>query len=266
MTTSTSVLSTGANLGLKKIACALSANLTRDGLLVALTLGSGAVDAISVLGLGKVFTAFMTGNLVSVGERIAGGSGTAWVRLAIVLGAFIVGVLTSTLIVNPTRGSGVWPRRVTAALSISMAAQAVFFGIWLAVSGRPSVSTIETLLGFSALAMGVQTAAVFSLGVQGVFTTAATATLTVLTGDAAQWAKTRPDRRLLARILLALIGGAVSGAVLIYHARDYAPLVPLTALTFVVAAAAIAFDANGHSRRHGPQTTGVVASAPTVGR
>ena len=190
----------------------------------------------------------MTGKLVFVGERIAGGSGTSWVRLAIALGAFVIGVFLATLVVNPTRGSGVWPRRVTTALSISLAAQAVFFAIWVGVSGRPSVSTAETLLGFSALAMGVQTAAVFSLGVQGIFTTAATATLTVLTGDAAHWAKTRPDRRLLACIVLALIGGSVSGGVLMYHARDYAPLVPLAALAFVVAAAAITFDGNGHSR------------------
>ena len=35
----------------------------RDLLLFALTVSSGAVDAISFFALGKVFTAFMTGNL-----------------------------------------------------------------------------------------------------------------------------------------------------------------------------------------------------------
>jgi uncharacterized membrane protein YoaK (UPF0700 family) len=35
----------------------------RGWLLVALSAASGAVDAVSWLGLGKVFSAFMTGNL-----------------------------------------------------------------------------------------------------------------------------------------------------------------------------------------------------------
>ena len=43
----------------------------RDLLLHALTVSSGAVDAISFLALGKVFSAFMTGNIAFLGLRIA---------------------------------------------------------------------------------------------------------------------------------------------------------------------------------------------------
>ncbi len=43
----------------------------RDVLLVALTVASGAVDAISYFGLGKIFSAFMTGNIVYLGFGIA---------------------------------------------------------------------------------------------------------------------------------------------------------------------------------------------------
>ena len=43
----------------------------RDLPLIALTVSSGAIDAISYLGLGKVFTAFMTGNIVFLGLRTA---------------------------------------------------------------------------------------------------------------------------------------------------------------------------------------------------
>jgi len=39
----------------------------RDLLLNGLTFSSGAVDAISFLTLGKVFTAFMTGNIAFLG-------------------------------------------------------------------------------------------------------------------------------------------------------------------------------------------------------
>src|SRR5215471_20436617 len=44
----------------------------RNWLLAALTISSGAVDAISFLALGKVFTAFMTGNVAFLGMGIAG--------------------------------------------------------------------------------------------------------------------------------------------------------------------------------------------------
>ena len=43
----------------------------RDVLLVALTVASRAVDAISYLGLGKIFSAFMTGNILFLGFGIA---------------------------------------------------------------------------------------------------------------------------------------------------------------------------------------------------
>jgi len=43
--------------------------------LAALTVVSGIVDAVSYLGLGHVFTANMTGNVVLVGFGIAGAPG-----------------------------------------------------------------------------------------------------------------------------------------------------------------------------------------------
>jgi uncharacterized membrane protein YoaK (UPF0700 family) len=217
------------------------ATARRDGFLMALTLGSGATDAICFLALGKVFSAFMTGNLVFLGLRISGTPGPVVHSILTPLCAFAVGVVCATLIVNPTRGSQVWPRRVTVALSVTAFAELCFVGLWLAVSGHPSVLVTDILLGLSALGMGVQTAAVFSLGIQGVFTTAATATLAVLMGDTAHWSNTRPDRRVLAGILAALVAGAALGGALVVHARSYAPLLPLLASSSVVVIAALAF-------------------------
>jgi uncharacterized protein DUF1275 len=48
----------------------------RDSLLIALTVASGAVDAISYFGLGKTFSAFITGNMVFLGIRNRQPSGT----------------------------------------------------------------------------------------------------------------------------------------------------------------------------------------------
>jgi len=49
----------------------------RNRLLDALTVSSGAVDAVSFLALGKVFTAFVTGNVAFLGMAIASTTGSA---------------------------------------------------------------------------------------------------------------------------------------------------------------------------------------------
>jgi uncharacterized membrane protein YoaK (UPF0700 family) len=217
--------------------------LARNKLLLALTLSSGAVDAICFLGLGKVFTAFMTGNFVFLGLRIAGAPGPHIVSVIVAMCAFAAGVLLATRIVRPAPRSNAWPRRVTLALGVTVVAQAAFAALWLCVGGHPSLTAAYFLLGISALGMGFQTAAVFSLGIQGVFTTAATATFTVLSGDSAHWSNTSPERHRLAALLIALTLGAVAGGLLMIHARDFAPLLPLCASVLVVVIAALRFPA-----------------------
>src|SRR6266403_5290013 len=74
----------------------------RDLLLNALTVSSGAVDAISFLALGKVFTAFMTGNIAFLGLRVAGAAAPGAVAILVSMATFTVGVFLSTLIVKPS--------------------------------------------------------------------------------------------------------------------------------------------------------------------
>src|SRR5437763_6307598 len=72
----------------------------RNWLLDALTISSGAVDAVSFLALGKVFTAFVTGNVAFLGMAIASTTGSTiygvapprviWVLAA--LGGFAGGI------------------------------------------------------------------------------------------------------------------------------------------------------------------------------
>src|SRR5438477_5268547 len=95
----------------------------RDLLLAALTVSSGAIDAISFLALGKVFSAFMTGNIAFLGLRLAGAGGPGVVAIFTSMLAFAVGVYLSTRIVNTSR-DGLWPQRVTLALGISLLAHA----------------------------------------------------------------------------------------------------------------------------------------------
>jgi uncharacterized membrane protein YfcA len=104
--------------------------------------------------------------------------------------------------------------------------------------------------------MGIQTATAVVLGVHAVFTTAATATWTVLAGDAAHWSGTRIERRRLAMVLGGTVIGALAGALLLAHARLWMPLLPalLTAGVAVVARCSV--------ERYADATRTAVSSAP----
>src|ERR1700719_4657036 len=198
----------------------------RDLLLNALTASSGAVDAISFLALGKVFSAFMTGNIAFLGLRVAGASAPGAVAIIVSMVAFAVGVYLSTQIVKPFEASGIWPGRVTVALGVSLIAHAVFLAVWFATDGQPSVDVAHVLLGSWGFAMGIQSAAVRTLHVDGVFTTAATATVIFLVGDLVDWRATVAERRRLAGVLISLFLGATAGGPLLVHAHIYAPVLP----------------------------------------
>jgi uncharacterized membrane protein YoaK (UPF0700 family) len=213
----------------------------RDLLLNALAVSSGAVDAISFLALGKVFSAFMTGNIAFLGLRVAGASAPGGVAIVVSMAAFAVGVYLSTRIVRPSEGTGMWPRRVTVALGVSLIAHAVFLAVWFASNGQPSIDVAHVLLGSWGLAMGMQSAAVRTLHVEGVFTTAATATIILLVGDMTTWSATVAERRRLASVLVSLFVGATAGGLLLVHAHIYAPVLPFVITVMTVATAAIAF-------------------------
>jgi uncharacterized membrane protein YoaK (UPF0700 family) len=211
----------------------------RDLLLNALTISSGAVDTISFLALGKVFSAFMTGNIAFLGLRVAGASAPGAVAILVSIGGFAAGVYLSTRIVQPAEGSVTWPRAVTNALGVSLIAHALFLTIWFASNGQPSNTVAHVLLGSWGFAMGIQSAAVRRLQVEGVFTTAATATIIFLVGDLANWTATVAERRRLAGVLVSLFVGATAGGVLLVKAHIFAPVLPFVITVAAVATAAI---------------------------
>jgi uncharacterized membrane protein YoaK (UPF0700 family) len=220
----------------------------RDILLNALAVSSGAIDAISFLDLGKVFSAFMTGNIAFLGLRAARANGPDKLFVLVAMAGFAVGVYLSTRIVRPSDAFGIWSQRVTVALCLSLIAHAAFLSVWFASNGRPSVGVIPVLLGSWGLAMGMQSAAVRRLHVDGVFTTAATATIIFLAGDLANWSASAKEGRRLAGVLASLFVGATAGGLLSVHAHIYAPVLPFVITVVVVATAAFALgnlDAEG---------------------
>src|SRR5438552_18261790 len=59
--------------------------------LIALTFTTGLIDAVSYLGLGRVFTANMTGNVVLLGFGIAGAGGLPVLAPVLSLVSFLLG-------------------------------------------------------------------------------------------------------------------------------------------------------------------------------
>jgi uncharacterized membrane protein YoaK (UPF0700 family) len=205
---------------------------SRDLMLVALTIASGAVDAISYFGLGKIFSAFMTGNIVFLGLGIANLKEPclpAVLALSTFAAGSYLGLRMATL---RSEESGWWPPRMSVLLGLVALAEAGFLVVWMATAGHPSTAMADVLLVLFSLAMGIQTAAVRSLGVQGVFTTAGTFTLVAFTGTFAG-SRSKVETPRLIGVLVGLVAGALAGGLLFLHARSYAPALPL-AITVVV--------------------------------
>jgi uncharacterized membrane protein YoaK (UPF0700 family) len=227
----------------------------RDPLLMALTVSSGAIDAITYLVLGKVFAAFMTGNVVFLGFRAAGAGDLNAVRIAISLAAFSAGGFLTRLLAKSLRfadgsfgrDSGAWLREMTIALGIVVIAQAGCLTVWVATGGWPSNGVADILVAIWSLAMGAQSAAVASFGIGGVYTTAATGTIIFLM----DWPRLATDRRRLVGVLISLFFGAAAGGLLLKYARVYAPVLPLIGGVLALAIAAITLRKRGAVRDRG---------------
>jgi uncharacterized membrane protein YoaK (UPF0700 family) len=206
----------------------------RDVLLIALTVASGAVDAISYFGLGKTFSAFMSGNIVYLGFEIANLSAPAVLPIIVALSMFAAGSYLGLRIWTlRSHDAGLWTPTVSILLVLAASAEAAFLAVWVETAGHPSAAIAHILLALYSLAMGIQTAAVRSLGVRGVFTTAGTFTLVSLTGVYAGATPSAEKPRLIG-VLVGLVVGAICGGLLFVHARSYAPVVPLTMTVLVI--------------------------------
>src|SRR5256712_8998089 len=88
-------------------------DLGRDAMLLMLTWAAGTVDAISYLGLGRVFTAMMTGNTVLLALAVSEGESMAVMRSVLALAGFSAGAAAGAPIVMDSYARGGWPSRLT---------------------------------------------------------------------------------------------------------------------------------------------------------
>jgi uncharacterized membrane protein YoaK (UPF0700 family) len=200
-------------------------------LLVCLTVVTGLVDSFSYLSLGHVFVANMTGNVVFLGFGLAGAGDIA-------VGASLVAVLAFTL---GAATGGRWavrrpPHRghLLAAAAATQAGLVVVAAVVADTAGVRSSAARLTLVGVLALAMGAQNAVARRLAVPDLTTTVLTLTVTGMVADATSWSVRL--RRLLS--VAAMLGGALTGGVLLRWVSTAAPLWLAAALLSVCAVSA----------------------------
>jgi uncharacterized membrane protein YoaK (UPF0700 family) len=204
--------------------------------LAALTVVSGFIDAVSFLGLGRVFTANMTANVLLIGFAVAGAAGFSLTASLCALGAFLVGAVAGgrlALRFRPVRNLLLAAMVIEAACT---AAAATVAGIVPAVgTGWPRYTVIALL----AAGVGLRNSAVRRLGVPDMSTTVLTTTLTGLASRSRLAGGTNPHARLGTTTVVSMFCGALVGAVLVLHAGATWSLGMAAA---VVAAAALYFS------------------------
>ncbi|GAA2892381.1 YoaK family protein [Streptosporangium fragile] len=184
----------------------------RTGLMLALTFSTGVIDAVGYLGLDRVFTGNMTGNIVILGMGLAGTDDLPVTGPVIALAGFLAGAVLAGRVARGAHPG--WSARTTWLLlgvAVLLAASAVPGLVSPAVTGAWRDPVTATL----GVAMGVQAGAARTAAVKDVTTVVVTSTLVGLAFDArlASGATQPWLRRLLA---VALIGaGALAGAQLL---------------------------------------------------
>ena len=211
------------------------------GLMLALTFSTGVIDAVGYLGLDKVFTGNMTGNVVILGMALAGANGLPIVGPVIALLLFMTGAAISGRTLKG-RPAG-WSHLNTALFGFVGVILLVAALVALFVAERPEWLNL-VLTGALGLAMGVQAGAARHIGVADVTTVVVTSTIVGLAFDSVfggggnkNWA-----RRLLAIVLIGT--GAAVGALLL---QVHLGLGMLLAAVITIGAAAL-----GHLGRPHP--------------
>src|ERR1700751_2630047 len=116
------------------------------------TFTTGLIDATSYLGLGHVFTANMTGNIVFLGFGIAGSGGLPVVAPLVSLAAFLLGAGAGGVLAARTADHH--PRHFAWALAIEVSLIAVAAVVVGVVDVRPDAVSGDTVIALLALAMG----------------------------------------------------------------------------------------------------------------
>jgi uncharacterized membrane protein YoaK (UPF0700 family) len=180
--------------------------------LLGLTFTTGVVDAASYLGLGHVFTANMTGNIVLLGFGIAGSGGLPVLAPLVSLAAFLAGSVLAARLAGALGGQA---RRLARTLLLETGVVALAALLAIGVTITPNHLSGDAVIALLAFGMGARNATVKRIGFPDLTTTVLTMTLTGLAADSpAAGGDGRGSARRVAAVL-AMLAGAIAGALLL---------------------------------------------------
>lgn len=200
---------------------AKSSSLPR--LLLLLSATTGLVDAASVLGLGKVFTANMTGNVVFLGFAAAGTPGfkvipSVLALLSFMVGAWGAGRLARAHTDRPLRRWLLWAALIEGGLLWI----AALIALKVDVASQAPELAVLAVIALTGFAMGLRNATVRQLKVPDLTTTVLTLTITGIAADRANGTSPNLARRFGA--VFSIFAGAAIGALLLRYGGLPLPL------------------------------------------
>ena len=197
----------------------------RVPLLLLLSATTGLVDAASVLGLGKVFTANMTGNVVFLGFAASGAPGFKILPFVAALASFMIGAVVGGRTGKAYQGGS--ERRwliVAAFVETALLWAAALLAIGFDVATQSPEARLYLIIGSTGVAMGYRNATIRQLKVPDLTTTVLTLTLTGLGADSRAAGGTGPNWHRRVGAAVSIFAGAALGAGLFVHVGLYAPL------------------------------------------
>jgi uncharacterized membrane protein YoaK (UPF0700 family) len=147
--------------------------------LLVLTFTTGIVDAVSFLGLGRVFTANMTGNVVLLGFGIAGAGGLPIAAPFASLGAYALGAVGGGRVARHVGRE----RLLTTGLAIEVALLASAAVLAAATTITPGAVAAYVLIVVLAFVMGLRSACIRRLGASDISTVVLTMLLVDLASE-----------------------------------------------------------------------------------
>lgn len=214
----------------------VSQRLTITALLL-LTFGTGLVDAVSVLVLGHVFVANMTGNIIFLGFWFAPHSGVDMLAAVVAFGSFITGAVLGGRLARHLKAS------VRRWLIVALGIEVV---VLVTLSALAGIGVLQyhangrlILIAGLAVVFGSQNATARQFGVQELSTTVLTQTIVGIGFDSRLAGGTGHREKLRYGVVLTMCGGATLGATLTLW--TVAPVIAIAAVAVAASGAIFAF-------------------------
>jgi len=188
----------------------------RVPLMLLLSVATGLVDAISVLGLGKVFTANMTGNVVFLGFAAAGAPSFEALSYIVAIASFLLGAVVAGRLGKVHAGRPLRRWLLKAALvEAGLLWVAAILATGFDIATQTPGTLLYAIIALTAATMGFRNATIRQLKIPDLTTTVLTLTLAGLAADSHFAGGRNPNWLRRVAAIVAIFVGALIGAGLV---------------------------------------------------